>query len=147
MSKPISPALDEVVRIHVPFSIRKRGGRKLVIVPAGAEAVSERPRVDNAMVKALARAFRWRKLLETGDYGTIEELAKAERINSSYVSRVLRLTLLAPHIVEMILDGRRPSGLTLAKLIERFPVEWQQQVSTLKIEPLPANISTAARHS
>ena len=58
MSKSVSPAPDEVVRVHVPFSIRKRGGRKLVVVPAGAEAISEHPRVDNAMVKALARAFR-----------------------------------------------------------------------------------------
>jgi hypothetical protein len=80
----------------VPFSVRKRGGRKLVVVPAGTEALPERPRVDNAMVKVLARAFRWRRLLETGAYGTIGELAAVEKINSSYGSRILRMTLLAP---------------------------------------------------
>ena len=105
MSKSASPQRDEVVKVRVPFSIRKRGGRKLVVVPAGAEALPERPRVDNAMVKALARAFRWRKLLESGVYGTIEELAAAEKINSSYVSRVLRMTLLAPAIVERYSTG------------------------------------------
>ena len=83
----------------MPFFHSQTGGRKLVVVPA-AEALRERPRVDNAMIKALARAFRWRKLLETGVCGTIEELAAAEKINPSYVSRSLRLTLLAPTIVD-----------------------------------------------
>jgi hypothetical protein len=82
MTKPASPQRDEVVRVRVPFSIRKRGGRKLVVVPANAAATPARPQVDNAMVKALARAFRWRKLLETGAYGTIEELAAAEEDQS-----------------------------------------------------------------
>jgi hypothetical protein len=76
-----------VVTVKVPFAVRKRGGRKLVLIPGGNDPVPDRPRVDNAMVKALARAFRWRKLLETGGYGTIEELAEAEKINPSYVSR------------------------------------------------------------
>ena len=126
MSKSVSPP-DEVVRVQVPFAIRKRGGRKLVLVPGGNDAVPDRPRVDNAMIKALARAFRWRKLLETGVYGTIEELAAAEKINSSYVSRVLRLTLLAPEIVEAILNGRQPVEITLTRLIEPFPVVWHEQ--------------------
>ena len=69
------------------------------------------------MVKALARAFRWRKLLETGIFGTIEELAAAEKINASYVSRILRMTLLAPDIVEAILDGRHTCDMSLAKLM------------------------------
>ena len=80
------------------------------------------------MVKALARAFRWRKLLETGVYGTIEELAAAEKINSSYVSRILRLTLLAPDIVETILEGRQPVEMTLAALMRPLPRLWQEQV-------------------
>src|SRR5260370_28758686 len=105
------------------------GGRKLVLVPDGIATTPERPRVDNAMVKALARAFRWRKLLETGVYGTIEELAAAEKINSSYLSRVLRLTLLTPDIVEAILDGKHPSTLTLANLMRPFSSDWSRQLS------------------
>ncbi len=77
---------------------------------------------------ALARAFRWRRLLEDGVYATIEELAAAERINSSYVSRVLRLTLLAPDIVQAILDGRQVPALAMARLTRPFPVLWEEQV-------------------
>lgn len=96
--------------VSVPMTFTKRGGRKLVISPDGAPPwAPPRRRVDNAMVKALARAFRWRRLMETGAYGTVEEIAAAEKINASYVSRVLRLTLLAPDIVEAILTaGSRP---------------------------------------
>ena len=79
------------------------------------------------MFKALARGFRWRKLLDTGVYGTIEEIAAKEKINSSYVSRLLRMTLLAPDIVEAILDGRQPTEMTLAVLMGPFPVSWSEQ--------------------
>lgn len=82
---------------------------------------------DTTLVKALARAFRWRGIMEAGRYGTINELAAAEKINSSYVSRLLRLTLLAPEMVEAILDGRQPKGVRLPGLLEPFPVEWIQQ--------------------
>ena len=79
---------------------------KRVVTPDGAPAwASPDARVDNTMVKALARAFRWRKLLETGDFATVEEIATAEKVNASYVGRVLRLTLLAPDIVEAIPTG------------------------------------------
>ena len=85
------------------------------------------PRVDNAMVKALARAFRWRKMLDEGVYGTIEDLAKAKVVAPSYVSRVLRPTLLAPIIVEAILDGRQPPELQLDNLLAGFSLEWEEQ--------------------
>lgn len=113
--------------VHVPLVSRKRGGRKLVVTPDGAAWVPRRFRVDNAMVKALARAFRWRKQLESALRGTVQEIAAAEMINPSYVSRVLRLTLLAPEIVEAILDGRQPPETTLATLMQPFPVEWCRQ--------------------
>ena len=114
--------------LTVPFTIRKRGGRKLVITPDGvAAAPAPRARVDSALLKALARGFRWRKLLETGDFATIEEISDAENINPSYVSRVLRMTLLAPEIVEATMAGRQPPGLTMAKAMLPFPREWQRQ--------------------
>jgi hypothetical protein len=81
------------------------------------------------LVKAPARAFRWRRLMDTGRFGTIDELAAAEKINSSYVSRLLRLTLLSPDIVDAILDGRQPQGMTLPGLMEPFTVvEWGAQL-------------------
>jgi hypothetical protein len=130
LDKPAKGA--EVVRVHVPFAIRKRGGRKLVLVPGGGtDHVPDRPRVDNAMIKALARAFRWRKLLETGVYGTIEDLATAEKINCSYISRILRLTLLAPVVVDAVCQGHQPPCLTLGLLIKPFPIEWHEQTRKL----------------
>ncbi len=71
-------------------------------------------------------------MMEAGQYGTIDELAAAEKINSSYVSRLLRLTLLSPDIVQTILDGRQPEGMTLPGLMEPFPVEWEMQQSHAK---------------
>ena len=119
---------EQTVTVTVPFTIRKRGGRKLVVTPDGVEAVlTPRARVDSALLKALARGFRWRKLLETGHFATIEEIAKAENINPSYISRVLRLTLLAPEIVEAILAGTQPPGLTMARAMQPFPLEWRHQ--------------------
>lgn len=119
---------EQTVTVTVPFSIRKRGGRKLVITPDGlAAAPAPRARVDSALLKALARGFRWRKLLETGDFSTIEEIADAENINPSYVSRVLRMTLLAPEIVETILAGKQPEGLTMARAMKPFPSNWKEQ--------------------
>ena len=116
-----------VVTIKVPFAVRKRGGRKLVLAPDGAPMPALPPHVDSTLAKAIARAFRWQKMLETGQYATIREIARAERINPSYVSRVLRLTLLAPATVEAILDGRVSTGPTLAEAMVPFPVSWVQQ--------------------
>lgn len=116
----------ETITVHIPLTLRKRGGRKLVVTPDGAEW-APRPRVDNAMVKALARAFRWRKMLDEGVHATLEDLAKAKRLAPSYVSGVLRLTLLAPEIVEAILDGRQRTELQLDDLLAGFPLTWEMQ--------------------
>jgi hypothetical protein len=116
----------ETITVHIPLTFRKRGGRKLVVTPDGAEW-APRPRVDNAMLKALARAFRWRKMLDTGVHATLEDLARVRGVNATYVSRVLRLTLLAPGIVEAIMDGRQPGELQLDDLLNGFPLEWQGQ--------------------
>ena len=116
------------ITLTVPFTIRHHGGRKQVITPDGRPALAPpRARVDSALVKALGRAFRWRRLLDTGAYATIEEIATAEGINPSYVSRVLRMTLLAPDLVEAALAGRQPAGMTLAWAMGTWPVEWEGQ--------------------
>jgi len=119
----------QMLTVRVPLAVRKpRGGRKLMLAPSGM-APRGASATDTTLVKALARAFRWRRMMEAGRYGTIDELAVAEKINSSYVSRVLRLTLLAPDIVEAILDGRQPDGMTLPALMEPFPVDWKSQLN------------------
>jgi hypothetical protein len=117
----------QMLTVRVPLTVRRRGGRKLVVVPAG-HVLHAPTRMDVTLVKAVARAFRWRNLLNAGRYNSLEDLAAKERISPSYVSRVLRLTLLAPDIVEAILDGRQPDGMTLAGLMEPFPPNWQAQL-------------------
>ena len=90
--------------------------------------------MDSTLVKALARAFRWRKLLEAGVYATIDEMAATARINASYVCRVLRLTLLAPEIVEAILDGRQQAEMTLEVLLNPFPAGLGEQPRDIGLE-------------
>jgi hypothetical protein len=120
------------VTVHVPMTFRKRGGRKQVIAPDGHPSwAPPRARIDNTMVKALARAFRWRRMLETGAVTTVREIAAKEKINASYVCRVLRLTLLAPDTVEAIPDGRQSAEVTLPVLMQVFPAEWKRQRTTL----------------
>ncbi len=114
-----------VVTIKVPFTVRKRGGRKLVLAPDGAPTPPAAPRVDSTLVKAIARAFWWQRMLETGRYATIKEIARSERINPSSVSRVLRLTLLVAGIVEAILHGRQPAGVTVARMAKPFDANWR----------------------
>lgn len=91
------------------------------------EGAAQEPRSDSALVKALARAFRWKRMLEEGQFATIAELAEHEGIAPSCMTRVLRLTLLAPDIVEAIPDGRQGPEVTLARVLEPFPVEWDRQ--------------------
>jgi len=120
--------IPETMTLHVPFHIVKRGGRKEMQMP---DRVRPERTPDSTLVKALARAFRWKRMLESGEFATVAELAERERIAPSYMTRVLRLTLLAPDIVEAILDGNQGPEVTLARLLEPVPVEWSQQPSSL----------------
>jgi hypothetical protein len=130
-------ATAQMLTVHIPLTVRRRGGRKVVIAPDGTEApVVGAARIDSTLVKALARAFRWRRMLETGVVSTVGEIATREKINKSYVSRILRLTLLAPEIVEAILDGRQPAGWCLPVLLNPWPCRWDQQRGALPAYPL-----------
>ena len=129
--------MSATVTVRVPMTLRRQGSRKAIVTPAGTLPVPAR--VDISLVKALARAFRWRRLLEAGRFATINELATAEKINSSYVSRVLRLTLLAPDIVEAILDGRQPVELTSTRLIA-LSRDFTQRHRARTGRPLPGHV-------
>ena len=137
--------IPDTVTLHVPFRIVKRGGRKEMHMPDGAP---QPRRPDSTLVKALARAFRWKRMLESGEFATIAELAEREGIAPSYMTRVLRLTLLAPDIVEAILDGKQEPEVTLARVLEAFPVEWIEQrqnfSQSLSRHPTKAQPSEAA---
>ena len=131
MAKPRAPAASvppDTITVHVPIAFCRRGGRKTVTTPGGLRAdVVPRARVNNSLVRAIARAFRWRKLIEAGVYANIREIAAAEDVNDSYVGRLLRTTLLAPDIVEAILDGLHAPAVTLDTLTRPLPAVWDSQ--------------------
>ena len=130
--RPMLSKDGRTITVHIPITLRHHGGRKQVVTPAGATPwIATPPRIDNTLVKAMVRAHRWRDMLESGDYATVRDLAKAEAINESYLGRVLRLTLLAPKIIEAILEGKQPATLELDDLMQLFPIEWDKQVGTL----------------
>ena len=117
--------------VSVSVSFLQRGGRKQILSPPGAAPWSPAPRVDGALVKAVVRAHRWRHMLESGEYSSSADLAKAEKVNDSYLSRILRLTLIAPDIIEAILSGRQPRTLQLDDLLKPLPAAWDRQRSEL----------------
>ena len=125
--------IPETMTLHVPFRIVKRGGRKEMQLPEGATQLR---RADSTLVKALARAFRWKSMLESGEFASISELAEKEGIAFTYMARLMRLSLLSPEFVDAIMDGRQPAGVTLANMMEPFPLNWQEQ-RALWGEPRP----------
>lgn len=116
------------ITVRVPLRIRRQPGRKTIVTPVrdcGDAVISTR--ADPALVKALARAFRYQRLLDEGKYASITEMAAAEKIDRGYLGSLLRLTLLAPDMVELILDGRAPDRVVLPALLEPVPLVWAQQ--------------------
>ncbi|MGY6532443.1 hypothetical protein [Glycocaulis sp.] len=129
------------ITVRVPLTFRHRPGRTTIILPGEmpadtelttaearkVKAAASRTRFDRTLMRALIRAHRWKGLLEDGTYATITDIARTEKVSKSYVSRVLRLTLLAPDITAAILDGRQPHTLDLKTALRRFPNEWNAQ--------------------
>ena len=115
---------------NIPMTFKKRSGKAIIVLPNGERAIARREAIiDNSMIKILARAYRWQRMLLDGTHSSIDDLSRAEKITASYVSRVLRLAYLSPTIVEAILDGKYPAHLTLKDLMEPFPLEWDRQVA------------------
>ena len=113
---------------HIPMTFRPRGGKTVIVLPDGSRGVVRREAtIDNTMIKVIARGFRWQRLLSDGTYATIEDLAAAEKINPSYVSRILRLAYLSPVVVQAILDGKHPAWLTMKDLLRPLPSDWAEQ--------------------
>lgn len=125
MTRPTQ--IPDTITVHVPFRVVKRGGRKEMHLPEGAAQLR---RTDSTLIKALARAYRWKRLLDAGRFATIEEIAAHEHISASYLTRVMRLTLLAPDIIEAILDGRTPA-LGLDELLNPMTPLWSEQRALL----------------
>ncbi len=126
MTDNLSPDV-ETLTIRIPMRLRRRGGRKLIITPEGATPRAPKPRRDETLIRALVKAHRWRRRIESGKARSITDLAEQENVTVAYVCRLLPLTCLAPDIVEAILDGRQPKGLTLAEVLSGIPLVWEEQ--------------------
>ena len=114
--------------VRIPMRFQHRGGRKWIVAPDGSAIVpTSKPQPDGTLLKALARAWRWQKLLDEGVYATVSEIGDAENISKSYVSRILRLALLTPDIIEAILAGGADQSLMLERLERPLPASWEEQ--------------------
>ena len=130
MNQPSKGALTT----DIAMKFRIRGGKTVMVLPDGSRAIERKDAiVDSTMVKIIARGHRWHRLLAEGAYPTIEDLAAAEKINPSYVSRVTRLAFLSPAMTEAILEGRQPAHLTMKDLMTPFPADWDLQVDHFQI--------------
>lgn len=119
----------DTITVFIPMTWKKRrGGQKVIIAPEGGDAwAPAKARPDETLIRALARAHRWNRMLETEKRRSIAEIADAEKVDRSFVSRLLDLTLLAPDIQETILEGRQAKGLQLEELMRVMPGEWEEQ--------------------
>jgi hypothetical protein len=127
--KGVESRLDgSTLIVRIPMRFHRRGGRKRIVAPDGSAIVpSLKPQPDGTLVKALARAWRWQRLLDQGVYTSVSEIGDAENISESYVSRILRLAMLAPDIVDGILAGRADQPLILKRLERPLPAGWADQ--------------------
>jgi hypothetical protein len=123
----------ETPTIHIPIRLQRRSGRKLITTPEGSAVPALMPRRDDTLIKALVRAHRWRRQIESGGAKSITDLAEQEGVTAAFVCRLLPLTCLAPDIVEGILDGRQPKGLRLAEMLGNAPMAWQEQLRAFGI--------------
>jgi len=108
--------------ISIPVVFKRRGGRREIILPADAH--DGEASTNKAFLITLARAFRWKDLLESGRFGSVKELAAAVGLERSYVAKLLNLTLLAPRIVEAVVAGDEPGGMSVAELRQGVTARW-----------------------
>ena len=117
--------------VHIPMRFRRRNGRRLILTEGepGDGPTPDRG-ANHTLIEAIAKAYRWQEQIESGEYAGIDDLAQSLGLDRTYVGRMLRLTSLAPDIVEAILRGDEPDGLSLEKLRKNLPVRWDEQRAT-----------------
>ena len=130
MDKCVKMMANNIISIRVPMRIKKYGGKKMIILPEGYQIKppEESPKLDETLITALAKAYYWQNLLDTGRYTSIDDLSRKRKINPSYVSRILRLNQLSPQIKTAILDGTQPRQLSLQDMQTPFPDIWEEQL-------------------
>ena len=124
----IQIANDEIIDLFVPLEIKKRGGSAIIILPKNLKKEEMTKCFDEKMIKAFAKAYKWKNMLEEDEIGSLAQIAVKENITGAYVSKVFNLNFIAPEIVEKILNGEQPRDLKLQDmLVGKFPLLWQEQ--------------------
>ena len=118
---------DGTITVHIPISFKKHGGRKYIISPDATPEAYTPPVEKNSVLKAIGQAFEWKAMIDNGEVNSISDLSRRLQTNESYTGRIVRLSLLAPDIIESILKGRQPKYLTLTDLLKPFPLDWNEQ--------------------
>jgi hypothetical protein len=122
----------DAIVIRLPMALRKRGGRKEIILPEGADTAGQpKPLPRRPLVAALAKGFQWQRMMETGQAKSLGEIARRERVDRCYVRRILRLATLAPDVIDAMLTGNEPEGLSLRALGGDIPLVWDEQRKAL----------------
>ena len=119
-------AEPETLRVHIPLTMRNRGGRPRILPPKEIEVAMERGQ-DARLLRAIGRAWDWRRRLERGDVATIADLAREEGISDRYVSRVIRLAWLSPSVLERLVLRREPTVLSIFDLCGVAELPWVEQ--------------------
>jgi hypothetical protein len=129
-AKPTVRRDGDAIVIDIPMALRHRGGRKEIVLPSGVAPVTESAAGEEsptALALALARAFRWQEMIESSEAESNSDLARKLKLDQSYVARTIRLTSLAPDLIEAILDDHEPDGLSLRSLRRDLPLSWDEQ--------------------
>ena len=126
----VNAALD-TLHIRIPMQFSRRSSRKMIVGPDG-KTISEMidakaDNTDYTFISALGKAFSWQRMLDEGKYESPKDLAEKEKVEVTHMYRVMRLTLLAPDIIEAVLNGKQPRTLTLQNVVRGFPISWQEQ--------------------
>lgn len=120
--------LEDTIRVVIPLTIRKRNGRPKILPPQGVHDQEARSQ-DPHILKALGRAWAWRRRIEAGDVATVHDIAKAERYTDRFVSRMIRLAYLSPDVLERLVITRDPPSISLKELVLASSMKWTEQVA------------------
>ena len=126
---------NDSIRVVIPLTIRRRNGRPKILPPEGFHTLEARSQ-DPHILKALGRAWAWRRKLESGEVATAGELAKIEGVTERFVSRTMRLAFLSPEVLHHLIIAREPPGLPVNILIDTSSLPWRAQLSTALSIPI-----------
>ena len=132
---------NQVLIVDIPMRLKKRGGRRRIVVPERLQSADTKHDYSESLALAITRAHRWKELIDSGKFASISELAQAIGLDVSYAARLFRLTFLAPDIIEAILDGREPDGLSMRILAKPISGDWREQREELGFPHSAASIA------